>query len=226
MRKILLVLAVMFAFPFSSFAGWEYDEAGTKYINDDGTIKTGWHQDTDGKWYYLDDETGYMLKNSETPDGFIVSDTGEWIQNTEKPESKFENQKDLSVSGMALLRFRVSMFGYEVPVRVYYNNQYNNAGGGTIEVTDVKVSSAGAPYITISANDISGGMYGIDQIIKYTFDDGTSGERTKMIGDKTGESSFEVTLPLMSVPGLDWDFKSKKAVSAEIFIVEHIPEDK
>ena len=59
MRRLISILLIVFAFNIVAFAGWETDSIGTKYINDDGTIKTGWHQDVDGKWYYLDNDTGY-----------------------------------------------------------------------------------------------------------------------------------------------------------------------
>lgn len=221
MRKILLILIMMFAFPFSAFAGWESDEIGTKYVNEDGTTKTGWHQDVNGNWYYLDSETGYMLKDTVTPDGFVVSDTGEWVQNMEKQKFEFENQKDISVSGISASSTKISEFGYEVPVKVYYNGQYGNAGGGTIIVSSIEVSNTGAPYISLSAINIKGGMYGLDQTIKYTLDDGTVVEKTKMIGGMTSESSFDVSLPLMSDPNVDWDFTRKKAISAEILITEY-----
>lgn len=226
MRKILLILAMLLVFPISVFAGWEHDEVGTKYINDGGTMKTGWHQDVDGKWYYLDNETGYMLKNAVTPDGFAVSDTGEWVQNMEKQDEQYENQKDLSISGISASRTRVNKFGYEVPVKVRYNNQYDNASGGIITVSGIEVSTDGAPYISISAKDIGGGIYGLNQIIKYTLDDGTTVEKTKMLGGLTREYSFDISLPLMSDPDVDWDFGRKRALSAEIWITEYTPENK
>lgn len=38
------------------------DETGLRYINDDGTVKTGWHQEgVDGPWYYFG-EDGYAVK--------------------------------------------------------------------------------------------------------------------------------------------------------------------
>lgn len=39
---------------------------------------TGWVQ-LDGKWYYLDTETGAMYENSVTPDGYMVGADGAWI---------------------------------------------------------------------------------------------------------------------------------------------------
>lgn len=226
MRRLISILLIVFAFNIVAFAGWETDSIGTKYINDDGTIKTGWHQDVDGKWYYLDNDTGYILKDTVTPDGFPVSVTGEWIQDMEKQKNKYENQIDLSISGIGASSTSVSNFGYEVPIKVYYNNQYNNAGGGTIKISGIEVSKEGAPYITISANDIKGSRYGINQIIKYTLDDGTAVEKTKMLGGMTIESSFVISLSLMSDPDIDWDFGRKKVSSAEIMITEYIPENK
>lgn len=67
------------------------------YFDSNGTMKTGWFQDTNGKWYYLDDSghmlTGWQKIDSKnycladdgslyvsctTPDGYIVDSKGIW----------------------------------------------------------------------------------------------------------------------------------------------------
>ena len=65
MRKRLLLLtgvcSVLFA--MEAWAGQLVsDETGLRYMNDDGTVKVGWHQEgVDGPWYYFG-EDGYAVK--------------------------------------------------------------------------------------------------------------------------------------------------------------------
>lgn len=98
----IIMLSILFC--FSSYAGqWigENHVSGFKYRNDDGTyIKNQWFQDTDGEWYYFDENgmmmfdrwiggkyyvghTGAMLKNTVTPDGYKVGPDGAWIPDAE-----------------------------------------------------------------------------------------------------------------------------------------------
>lgn len=56
--------------PKDGVATWWYD-------NQDGTYaKNGWTQ-IDGSWYYFD-ESGWMLSNTTTPDGYFVAVNGAW----------------------------------------------------------------------------------------------------------------------------------------------------
>lgn len=56
------ILALVFLFSsvcsVSSFAGdLVRDDMGFRYINDDGSFKTGWHQEGEnGPWYYFGDD--------------------------------------------------------------------------------------------------------------------------------------------------------------------------
>lgn len=62
--------------------GWEPVDTGWKFKQKDGSYLTNsWHQDPDGKWYYLN-EDGWMLKNTTTPDGYYVNESGVWQQET------------------------------------------------------------------------------------------------------------------------------------------------
>lgn len=57
------------------------------YDNQDGTYaKSGWSQ-IDGSWYYFD-EAGWMLSNTTTPDGYQVSASGAWVDNTATQKKK------------------------------------------------------------------------------------------------------------------------------------------
>jgi len=49
------------------------------YFNGDSTMATGWVFDN-GKWYYMDQASGAMLRNSTTPDGYFVGIDGVWAQ--------------------------------------------------------------------------------------------------------------------------------------------------
>ncbi|MGN0372567.1 MAG: choline-binding protein [Enterocloster sp.] len=59
-------------------SNWEYVDDNWRYKQDDGTYLTnGWAQDSEGKWYYLDDE-GLMMAGQTTPDGYYVDESGVW----------------------------------------------------------------------------------------------------------------------------------------------------
>lgn len=84
MRKTKLfitTLAMSMVLSSTALAGtWMQDSAGWYYQNDDGSFPTNqWFQDSDGKWYYLN-ESGYMLVDGTAPDGRAVGADGAWIQ--------------------------------------------------------------------------------------------------------------------------------------------------
>lgn len=75
-----LALVLTAGMSMSTFAGeWKQDTAGYWYQNDDGSYVVGW-QWVDGKCYYFA-ESGYMLANTTTPDGFTVDESGAWVVN-------------------------------------------------------------------------------------------------------------------------------------------------
>ena len=58
--------------------GWEPIDKGWKFKQEDGTYLTNaWRQDSNGKWYYLNKD-GWMLKDTNTPDGYHVDAKGVW----------------------------------------------------------------------------------------------------------------------------------------------------
>lgn len=78
--------------------GWVHVIDDWYLLSSDGSMQTGWAQ-VDGKWYYLNpygnmasgwtqigdklyylDETGALLANTVTPDGYQVNESGERIQ--------------------------------------------------------------------------------------------------------------------------------------------------
>ena len=56
--------------------GWEPIDKGWKFKQEDGTyLNNAWRQDSNGKWYYLN-EDGWMLKDTNTSDGYHVGADG------------------------------------------------------------------------------------------------------------------------------------------------------
>ena len=81
--------------------GWTKTPSGWYYLDTSGLMKTGWLQDADGKWYFLDtakgiqegkmltgwnwidgycyyfdNQSGALLVNTTTPDGYEVNADG------------------------------------------------------------------------------------------------------------------------------------------------------
>lgn len=58
--------------------GW-YQDADQKwyYLASDGSMASGW-KEINGKWYYLDKQSGEALVNGFTPDGYYVNASGAW----------------------------------------------------------------------------------------------------------------------------------------------------
>ena len=60
----------------SMATGWVKDSDSWYYLKNSGSMATGWVKDN-GKWYYLA-SSGNMLRNTYTPDGYYVDDSGAW----------------------------------------------------------------------------------------------------------------------------------------------------
>jgi len=145
----------VFMFSIVSYAGqWTQDENGLRYQNDDGTYKTGWHQDADGRWYYLSDDTAYMLTSTITPDGYSVGVNGVWGEGGDSGVSNnasYDNKVDLVVTAYENIT-GINQMGYSVPVTVYYNNSYLMEHDVSINVIGVEVTKDGVPYINFTIN--------------------------------------------------------------------------
>ena len=60
--------------------GWVQDKDKWYYLNEDGSMKTGWIQSSSsGKWYYLNSD-GSMAHDTTTSDGYNVGSDGAWIK--------------------------------------------------------------------------------------------------------------------------------------------------
>ena len=53
---------------------WIKDNDNWYYLNEDGSMKTGWHKDTNGHWYYLN-SNGSMAKDT-TINGYKLGSDG------------------------------------------------------------------------------------------------------------------------------------------------------
>lgn len=167
MKKMILLLFAILMFSMTSYAGqWEQDAVGWRYQNDDGTYKIGWHQDVDGKWYYLDDQTTYMLSNAITPDGYSVNESGEWTNKENVSQSEYDNKEELTVSSTSFPGGG-RQFGYSFPVTIHYNNKY-----GEITVTKIELSKEGTPFIVFSTDGSK--LYELSVKCKYSIEDGTT----------------------------------------------------
>lgn len=108
----LLLCSVLFTLTLSfvCFAGsWKQDAKGYWYQNDDGSYpKNTWQWiDADGDHiaycYYFDAE-GYCLLNQKTPDGYILSSSGEWIfDEVYLPATKIVNTPDVDANVLPYL---------------------------------------------------------------------------------------------------------------------------
>ena len=223
MRKIVLAIVLACFFSQTAFAGeWKTDEKGTRYVQDDGTYVNGWYQDIDGKWYYFDGRTGYMLKNSQTPDGYTVDSSGAWIEEKVMTTNAldYDNCEELNVSAIK------EPLGYTIPVKVFYNNTYKNHPEGTINVLGTELSKDGAPYLKLSGTDIP--LYGeVYQVCKFILSDGTILEWNGKRGDyfEAGSPSniYKWSL-LLDVQIIDI-FRNNKVDSVEVRIDESRPDE-
>lgn len=223
MKKVIttmLTITMIFMISMVTYAGqWKQDEKGWRYQNDDGSYKTGWHQDVDGKWYYLDDITTYMLSDSITPDGFFVSDSGEWIENkVDKTNSEdYDNKVELKSTAYSFPGGPRSI-GYEIPTTVYFNDEYVNTYGEKITVSKVEVSKSGEPYIVCNIPEYD--IYYLNLKCKYIFDDGScidDDDRIYLSSNRNGEDSSSALLKPPSNLG-----KGPKWISVEIYVDEDV----
>lgn len=59
--------------------GWKMIKNEWYYFDETGAMKTGWIKATDGNWYYMQQDTGAMAKNT-TVNGYKIGIDGTWIK--------------------------------------------------------------------------------------------------------------------------------------------------
>lgn len=105
-RFSLVCLAAVLSLAFNTvaFAGeWKSDSTGWWYVNDDGTYPVNsWNwidgnKDGTAECYYFN-EHGYMLANTNTPDGYTVNENGAWTVNGVVQTKVLEQNVDDSLS--------------------------------------------------------------------------------------------------------------------------------
>lgn len=217
MKKIIAILIMSTMFSMVSYAGqWQQDEIGWRYQNDDGTYKTGWHQDVNGKWYYLDTNSNYMLTNTVTPDGYLVSESGEWIEaKVEVKRGNYDNRADIDSTAYSYPGGPKSI-GYSMPTIVYYNNEYDNVYTGKIKISRVELSKDGVPYVVFSGSDMD--IYELRVKRRYIFEDGSYADDVDYLFANIKSRGDEVSASLLKPPsklgtGPQW-------TSVEIYIEE------
>lgn len=218
MRRLLLVVMILFLFPGISFAGWENDELGMRYKMDDGTYKTGWHQDVDGKWYYLDDSAGYVLKNTTTPDGYTVNESGVWIDGESgmKKTSQYDHNVSYDVTAYkAYSSKELKKFETVIPVTVHYNDKYEYISWSDkklkVEIESLEISNEGVLYVTYYSNE-ENYYHEIHVTTRYAFENGTYKDVESEFGTWGGKIESE---PVMNYHKKKGDLNP---ISAEVYI--------
>lgn len=220
MKEIRLgIFTLLFVIMFSSFsfAGeWKQDDKGYWYQKDDGSYKTGWFEDVDGKWYYFDLQTGYMLSNTVTPDGFMVNENGMWIEGEGATKILNEKSYEKSIKYEVMAYndgHNVHQFVNTIPVTVYYNEKYSNEKGGNIEISGFSLSKEGVLYVeyTLSGEAL---YYELAITTRYIDENGNCVEENDVFPDFLYDKSKTNTGSLMGDPYR----VDGKIVSAEVYI--------
>lgn len=139
--KLLIATAIMsLTMSFASFAGqWESDSNGWRYQNDDGSYTISSWQTIDGKSYYFD-ESGYMLVNTTTPDGYYVGSDGTVSESTTTATT---SEYDSS-SYQSILNEYTEKIKAAIPTLIaeYKAEAANNTNGltGLVEIAKSKIS--------------------------------------------------------------------------------------
>jgi len=207
---------MIWLFPIIALAGWEHDDTGTRYKNEEGTYKTGWHQDYDGHWYYLDDNMGYLLTATTTPDGYYVNESGAWVADGGNNQNMgtYNNKTDFEVSAYSFGPSTYKQFGYTLPVTVHYNNSYASGDGRTITISNLGVSKEGALFAEFSISE-DNYRYNFNVITRYIAEDGTYVDLEDEIEARCRSGESTVTRSLI---GYARKVQGQQPVRAEVFI--------
>lgn len=224
MKKIFLVAFFSFLFCQMAFAGeWKTDENGMRYMQDDGTYVTGWHLDVDGVWYFFDANTGYLLTDTTTPDGYYVNASGAWVEEVVMAANldSYDNCVELNVSTP-----KEQIIVYSGPLKVHYNNKYKNNPEGNLNVLSVASSKEGIPYIQINADSIGDYMtMKMTQLCKFTLSDGTIIDLETTIGDIKTRGENNYSIPILSGYEMYNIFRKNTIMSVEVWVKEYVQEN-
>lgn len=222
MRRLLCVLTALLAFSTTAYAGqWQQNADGWRYQEDDGGYKTGWHKDADGKWYYFNEQTAYMSLDTITPDGYFVDSDGAWdggstvneLSNNGYASKMYDCRVELTISGVPSGPLRVRQLGYEVPVAICYDRQYEMESGAILYIDGFEVSKDGVLYVKYSLDRIT---YFEKMKVGYIFrfKDGTQKEVSEGIHIINDEKSGTAELLLK----MSYEDADAIITSAEIYI--------
>lgn len=212
MKKSILLCTLLFTIMFSmtAFAGqWKQNDTGWWYQNDDGSYKTGWYQDVDSKWYYFDTNTGYMLTNAQTPDGYTVDASGVWVKGASVSSinnDEYDNNVSLTVSAFSSPG-SIDKLGYDLPVTVHYNTTSKDVFGESVQLQEIEVSKDGVAYLKYKMN--GGDVMRLKAICRYGFKDGSYIDKDYSLGFSTTDDSQSTPL---------FRSHSGSPISAEIWI--------
>ena len=113
--KLIMVTAFfLFVISLNTYAGtWRQDGNGWWYQNSDGSYpRSNWqwidaNEDHIAYCYYFNND-GYCLLNQETPDGYRVSSSGEWIiADVGLPETKIVNTLGVNLDALPFITFDI-----------------------------------------------------------------------------------------------------------------------
>ena len=172
-RTVTAILTVAFiaaAFPAAAFAGeWRWDQKGWWFRNDDGSWPSNGWQYIGGKYYYFN-ESGYMLENTTTPDGYRVGPDGAWIQSSEKTSTGLKSlqgtfiryndygwTEDRYISGNTLSGNYMNRDG-QWRIMPTYTVTWNGDGTGTAE-SDSSSRTLQLTIISRNAINIDGELF-------------------------------------------------------------------
>lgn len=86
--------------------GWKFINNSWYFYDENGFIQTGWICSDSNVWYYLSD-SGEMLVNTVTPDGYTVDENGAWV-----PDAKTYLGINFSKDDIAYIDF------YNIPIPI------------------------------------------------------------------------------------------------------------
>ena len=100
--------------------GW-VDVNGERYhLKDNGQMDIGWVEDG-GSWYYMDPTSGALVKNTTTPDGYVVNADGVWTGESVTPTLEPSDLADGTYHTVKNPLSDPDNKGYYVSLNVYGN---------------------------------------------------------------------------------------------------------